>query len=67
MGYAYTTTFILYWNPYQNFYIKIRDRDNGRRRVEEGHERLMVKAILLYADARMVESTDLVWLQSAFD
>ena len=67
MGYAYTTTFILCWNPYQNFYMIFQERDDGLWWVEEVHSRLMTKATLLYADDRMVESKDPVWFQLAFD
>ena len=45
----------------------IRERYNGRRRVEEGHARLKVKVALFYADNGMVASTDLGWLQLEFD
>ena len=64
MGYAYTTTFILYWNPYHNFCMTFQEQDDSRRWVEEVHTRLTVKAELLYADNRMMASTDPVWLQS---
>ena len=43
------------------------DRDDGRQRAEERHKRLTVKAAFFYADYGMVESTDLGWIQSAFD
>ena len=66
MGYAYTTTFILYWNPYQNFYMTFQEIDDGRWRLVEVHAHLKVKATFFYADDRMVASKDPVWLQSAF-
>ena len=47
--------------------MTIQDRDDSRRRVEEGHARLTVKAALFYAYYRMVASIDLVWLQLVFD
>ena len=56
MGYAYTTTFIICWNPYHNFYMIFQERDDGRWLVEEVHARLMVKAKLLHADDSMLES-----------
>ena len=37
----------------------IRDRDDGRQRAEEGHQRLTVKAEFLYANDGMVASIDL--------
>ena len=43
------------------------DQDNGRRRADEGHQRLNVKAALFYADDGMVASTDPGWLQMVFD
>ena len=43
------------------------ERDNVQRQAEEGYQRLKVKAELFYADYGMVASTDLGWLQSAFD
>ena len=67
MGYAYTTKFILCWNPYQNFYMIFQEIHDSRWRVEEVHARLMVKATFLFADDRMVESKDPVWFQLAFD
>ena len=45
----------------------IRERDDGRRRAEEGHQRLTVKAAFFYANDGMVASTDSGWLKSAFD
>ena len=50
------TTGMMIWNGY-----------DGQRRAEEEHQRLMVRAELLYANERMVASTDPGWLQSAFD
>ena len=50
------TTGVMIWNGY-----------DGQRRAEEEHQRLMVRAELLYANERMVASTDPGWLQSAFD
>ena len=41
---------------------KIQDQDNGCRRVEEGHQWLKAKAALFYANDRIVESTDPVWI-----
>ena len=41
--------------------------DNGRWRTEEGHMRLKVKASFFYADNRMMASTNLGWIQTAFD
>ena len=35
--------------------------------MEERNQRLTAKAAFLYSKARMVASTDLVWLQSEFD
>ena len=43
------------------------DQDNGRRRADEGHQRLNVKAALFYADDGMVAYTDPGWLQLVFD
>ena len=45
----------------------IQERDNEQRKAEEGNARLAAKAALFYADKGMVDSTDLGWLQSAFD
>ena len=45
----------------------IREQYDGRRRVEEGHASLMVKADFFYAEDGLVDSTDLGWPQSAFD
>ena len=56
MGYAYTTTFIIYCNPYQNFYMTFQEIDDGRWRVVEVHAHLKVKAKLFYAYYRMVTS-----------
>ena len=42
-------------------------RDDGQRKAEERHVQLKVKAAFLYADDRMVSSTDPVWLQTAFN
>ena len=36
----------------------IRDRDDGRQQAEEGHQRVTVKAELLYANDGMVASID---------
>ena len=58
MGYEYTTTFILYCNPYQNFCMEFQERDDGQWRVEEIHARLIVKATLFFAYDRMVASKD---------
>ena len=44
MGYASTTTFIIYWNQYLNFYMTFQERDNGQRRVKEGYAHLTVKS-----------------------
>ena len=66
MGHAYTTTFILYWNPYQHFYVTFQEIDDGQCGVVEVHERLTVKATLFYAYDSMVLYKDPVWLQSAF-
>ena len=41
--------------------------DNGRWRTEEGHTRLKVKASFFYSDNRMMASTNLGWIQTAFD
>ena len=46
---------------------EIRERDDGVRRAEEGHARLKAKAEFFYTDNRMVASTSLGWLQTAFD
>ena len=43
------------------------NKTEGRRRAEEGNERLMVKATLFYADDGLVASIYLGWLQSEFD
>ena len=45
---------------------RIWDRDDVLRWSEEGHQRLTVKAALLYADNEVVASTDPGWIQSAF-
>ena len=45
----------------------IRYRYDGKKRAEEGHQQLMVKAEFLYVDDCMVAYTDPGWLQSAFD
>ena len=45
----------------------IRYRYDGKKRAEEGHQRLMVKAEFLYVDGGMLASTDPGWLQSEFD
>ena len=45
----------------------IRDRDDGRKWAEEGHQQLTAKAAFFYADDGVVTSTDPGWLQSAFD
>ena len=45
----------------------IRASNNGKWRTEEGHTRLKVKELFLYADKRMVASTNLGWIQTAFD
>ena len=67
MGYAYTIIFIIYWNPYQHFYMKIQEQDNGHRQVEEGHARMMLKSELLLVNSRMVASKYPVWVQSEFE
>ena len=41
--------------------------DDGRQWTEEGNTRLKVKATFLYADNRMVASTNPGWLQTTFD
>ena len=46
---------------------QIWERDDGRRRVEEGHARLTVKAALFYAYKGLVDSIDSGWIQSEFD
>ena len=38
---------------------KIRERDDRRWQVEEGHARMMVKAALFYVENRLVASTDM--------
>ena len=43
------------------------DQYYGRRRAEEGHQRMKVKEALFYAKDRMVASTDPGWIQSEFD
>ena len=40
----------------------IRERYNGRRRLEEGHARLKVKSGFLNVDIRLVDCTNLGWL-----
>ena len=45
----------------------IRNRDNGGKWAEEGHQRLTVKAAFFCANYGMVASTDPGWLQLAFD
>ena len=42
-------------------------RDDRQRRTEEGHIWLKVQDDILYADNGMVASTDLGWLQTAFE
>ena len=66
MGYAYTTTFILYLNLYQHFYITFQEIYDGQWRLVEVHARLMVRATFFFTDDRMVASKDPVWIQSAF-
>ena len=46
---------------------KIQDRDGRRQWSEEGHQRLTVKAEFFYANDGIVTSTDLGWIQLAFD
>ena len=46
---------------------KIRTRNDGRWREERGRTWLKLQAAFLYADNRMVSSTNLGWLQTAFD
>ena len=64
MGYAYTTTFIIYLNPYQHFYMTFQEIDDGLWQVVDVHAHLKVKATFFYSDDRMVASKDPVWLQS---
>ena len=45
----------------------IQARDERRRRTEEGHAPLKVKASLFYVDDCMVDSTNPGWIQTAFD
>ena len=45
----------------------IRACDDGKRWAEGGNTWLKVMAALFYADNRMVASTRLVWIQTAFD
>ena len=45
----------------------IRDRDDGKKWAEEGHQRLKVKVEFFYAGDGMVASTDPGWIQLAFD
>ena len=66
MGYVYTTTFILYLNPYQHLYMTFQEIDDGRWWLAEVHSHLTVKAAFLYAYFRMVASKYPLWLQSAF-
>ena len=47
--------------------MKIWERDDSRRRMEEGHARLTVKASFFYAYNGMYASTDPGWIQLAFD
>ena len=58
MGYAYTTTFILYLNPHQHFYMTFQEIDDGQWWVVGEHARLAVKATFFYEDNRMVASKD---------
>ena len=44
----------------------IRDRDDGKKLKEEGHQWLTVKAEFFYADDGVVASTDPGWIQSEF-
>ena len=44
----------------------IRSRYEGRRWMEDGHTRLKVKELFLYAYDGMVASTNPGWLQTAF-
>ena len=44
----------------------IRERNDGRRRTEEEHTRLKVKAAFFYADKKMVASINPGWIQTAF-
>ena len=46
---------------------KIWEQDDGKRRADEGHARLTVKAAFFYADSGLVASIDPGWLQSRFD
>ena len=45
----------------------IRDRDDGRQQVEEGHQQTKVKEAFLYDDNGILASTNPGWIQSAFD
>ena len=45
----------------------IRERDDGRRRADEGHASLTVQVLFFYADDGLVAYTDPGWLQSEFD
>ena len=45
----------------------IQDLDGGKQWEEEGHQRLTAKAAFFNADNEVVASTDLGWLQLAFD
>ena len=46
---------------------KIQEQNDGRRRAEEVHTRLTVKAAFFNGDDNLMASTDSVWLQFAFD
>ena len=56
MVYAYTTTFIIYWDPYQQFYMTFQEIYDARWRVVEVHARLTVRATFFDADNRIVTS-----------
>ena len=47
--------------------MKIWEQDDSRRRMEEGHARLTVKASFFYAYNGMYASTDPGWIQLVFD
>ena len=47
--------------------MTIQEQDDGQWRVEVVHACMMVKLELLYADKKMVASTDPVWIQLVFD
>ena len=54
-------------NAAQTVGRKIWEQYDGRRRVEEGNEKITVKVTLFYADGVMVASIDPGWLQLVFD